>query len=432
MKYTIMDQELIDIKNLENIESLSLFNIPDFREKKKENRALLGIIAFTKGKTFSYVQTEKYFDIYLNKLIEQYNKEKENKNIIIDKELLPIFENKEQIPEDEELKLFLSLPNFKQQKICYEKTKIERIKNILFYELNQIKKLTNQDEIYNKITGYREQFEISGIKNNEYINHLISFEMEDDFNYKVKINNFFSTGNGLNIAISFKGNKTVINWISENKLLSGSHEITYNNELAKEEAYIFSNGKCIFYDTNKISTEPNDKDLKQIKNYMNLFNVSGNFKIVKLPWNDFHLQEEANEELENNQDKKEEKELDLSITDNYAYLNYQQQSTITSKTSNYQVKTDGRKSFHHAILGDLEDNFGIIETKFYALPFTKSNYKLKLEDNYFYQYFETKKTSLQDLEEVDAKKIDNLEEKDRGYKLIKKRELNKILKRGEQ
>ena len=432
MQYKVIDKELIDIRSLENITDIQISNIlnPSY---KSINTSLLGIIATADRKMYHYIQTDRYFEEYLKRLLEEYHKEKEEHPIKISKELIPIFEQQLSLPEEEEINHYLQLPGFKEQKIKYQRTKIDQIKKILFYELQSIKQVIDTEETYKGIIGYRNQFKLLGTKNKNEIEYPIRIESIDDFNHNIFIENFFSPGNGLEIRISFRGDKTSISWKNEISTLSGYHDIEFRKDNAYEVAAMYENGECIFIDSKYLTGEDiKEKETQEINNMLNLFNVKGDFKAIKLPWGDFHLQEEKEEVTEEEQEKKSLRNLDLVIDEKNSYLTYLQKTKVKSKKTGYLLAIDGRQSFHHALMKDLEDNYGIIETRFYHVPYAKSKYKLQLEDYYFYETFETEKNSFKELDEVEINPIEHLEEKDKGYQLLKRREMKKIEKRGEE
>ena len=430
MQYTILDKELIKIRNIKNIDQIIITNISNPSHESR-NASLLGIIVNANSMFYHYIQTDHYFDEYLKHIIEQYQKEKEIRPIQVSEELIPILEGKETLEEEIEISYYLNQPSFEYQKIKYPKFKINQIKKLLFRELNNISLLTKKGEVLQEIVGYRDRFGLIYERNGNKGYYPIHIEEVDDFLWKIKIENYFDSANGLELNITFKGYKTQIKWKKDDYTLSAIHEIEFQEDSAYETAILYQNRECIYLNKEKLE-EATKEEKQRIKNILSLFHVEGNFHITKLPWNDYHLTEETKETLPTTQEKKKIRNLDLIMDKKNIYLAYNQKTKIKSYETGYELVTDARKSFHHAIKYNLAEDYGIIESKFYPLLLARSKYKNQLENRYTYELFKCDEFSLEEIKEVDPKPIPYLKEKDLGYKLLEKRELRKIQSRGEQ
>lgn len=422
MEYKTVDKELIEILKIKNLSSIKITNIANPKNTDLHH-SLLGVFVLADGKMYHYIQSDRYFDEFLAHIITQYRVEKTHHSIAISKELVPLFEGEDSLDDDLEEAHFQSMKGFSKSKIKYERKKIGFIYPLLVYELSKIAHIVHFEESYQSIQGYRFSYILQGIRNHQKVQFPVRIHILDDFHYEIEIDHYFKLGEGIKITMSFLDDKISVHWINQNQKVSGVHDISFHDDGAYEKAYLYLNGQCISYDSERIPASFLSKQ-DELQNSLEMFGVNGNFQVIPLPWGDFHFVEVTTENLDDGQQEINRRHLNLSSFEENVFLTYSKVSTIQSLSSRYKIKLGGRRSFHHAILPELDDDYGIIETKFYPVLFAKSGYKLHLENLCFYEYFlGTEKQS--------SMPIPHLEETDLGYQLLEEQEFQKILKRGE-
>ena len=76
MQFLVMDKELIDIYNIKNIESIKVFDVMSNSGSKILLIPAI-LIFYDGGKTMCLCNEDKYFDVFVRKVVEVYNLEKD-------------------------------------------------------------------------------------------------------------------------------------------------------------------------------------------------------------------------------------------------------------------------------------------------------------------------------------------------------------------
>lgn len=433
MKYKFMDQQELKIADIKNLENIYLYDILD--PKTTTDKSLLGMIVMYDGnKSINYCQTDRYFEDFLKKVMVQYCLEKEQSSIIIDDEAKALLEDNF-VKQSAVIANFNELSGFELSKLKYDQQNMTAVKNVMFYELQQIAQFVGDKVVsFDKITGYRDFFQLEGERGNDHVNYPLLYSQPDDFTYQFQVGNFFQPGVGISLAVNYAADKTTIYWQSENQKLSGYHELFYTPLVPYETNTIYQDGTCIFANTNPLSTAVKEEDIKKLHSCNKIFGLSlDESDIIVLPWHDYHLRTINKEQLSQQQNKTVVNHVDLTIGEDQAYAIQQQTSTIQSLIKKYEVKTEGMKRRQHVILKTTPtSNYGIIENRFYPFSCAMSEYKNHLENKNFYHYFLTPEQRLQDIDDVMIEPFSSLKEKDLGYQLLSPYQFQKIIKRGEK
>lgn len=265
----------VQISEVKNLNLIYIFTT-DHILKGKTEKYIGAKVVFDDHRTLSLDYKSPYFEEFLKRIIDRYNKEKNRRNIILlgkltekivtDKTLSSIGNVKDRIT------MGLSLFDTKNHELKkYESYLIDTIKNILKVSLGY--EAVNID----KIDGYNNKFVVYysvGTVNLE-CRLILSFRDESHLDFKIGHVN----KQNLDITGTIENNISyvIVNWKSASNDLSG--QTTYdaiNNETEKK---IVSNDETVYY--SEKSDALLDSDIELIKFYLGLFDIELLPNIIK-------------------------------------------------------------------------------------------------------------------------------------------------------
>lgn len=368
----LIEAQIAEIKNL----NLIYIFTTDSILKDKMNEYVGAKIVYDKDKVLSLDYKNKHFELFLKKVLERYNKEKDKRNIILLGDLtkkivqdsfFTIVEKEKEVVQSTGI-----LVNAKKNQVkCFEKY----LKQVLKMILKTIKKyeVVSIDKIDGFNYKYVVDYSVANIK--KQLNMLIF--VKEDGNIDFRISNIDGTNVNINGTIedSFYNIKT--NWYEENDNLKGS--IIYNSKEQLIEEKLYKS------DTLVINRETSDTLLTEdellISFYLKLLNLKELNNIMKIDDNCYFL---SNSNLLKNDEEgiiyKNESYL-ISIFEDEVILKQNQKVGISKYNNQVRVLLDD-------ILSEYTLKKIIINDKHYVL--IENKYKKNDIKNYSYNVLEIK------------------------------------------
>lgn len=286
-----MDKTLIDIYNIRNIESVQVWNLMSSKESKMLVVPCVTIM-YDGGKYLSLCAKDKYFDVYVRKVVEVYNDEKDN---ILEDSLTNPFGLRKGIDIDEHTKKILgsgeleqisSIYQFYDGKESYENTLLFSIDEarlllpIIRYHVQKLFGTTDQIVfVEDVLTGYRDCYTLFAKVNGIDTNISLHFVKVDDKTYDISIGGLNTKCIPVLMRIHFaKDSISVDTGIRSYGYLSSSlYSIT--NGAVKEIHEVKKDGLPVVY-------ENIDLPCVEENPYTNIANLDGDvhLKWFLLPW----------------------------------------------------------------------------------------------------------------------------------------------------
>ncbi|MGN1370982.1 MAG: hypothetical protein ACI4XM_01695 [Candidatus Coprovivens sp.] len=290
MKFESMDEQLINIYNIRNLEFVNFWDLHG-----TENSKILVIpaimITYDGGKTLNLCARDKYFDIYVKKVVEVYNDEKNN---ILEDSLTDPFRLRQRIRIDDRTKRILDsgvlekindIYSFYDGKDSYSNSllfEIDELKLILPIIKFHIKKVFNMSDIVvsfdEEINGYRNFYSLAGKVNGIDKYFILSFNKVSDNRYEVSIQGLVDKGIPVNIDIDFLKDSICVSLGMGDNMISCSSLYLVSSDVVKEIHTIKKDGVPIGYE---------NRDLKEVDNDIsNITDIDSDtcFKWFKLPF----------------------------------------------------------------------------------------------------------------------------------------------------
>ena len=397
----LIEAQIAEIKNL----NLIYIFTTDSILKDKMNEYVGAKIVYDKDKVLSLDYKNKHFELFLKKVLERYNKEKDKRNIILLGDLtkkivqdsfFTIVEKEKEVVQSTGI-----LVNAKKNQVkCFEKY----LKQVLKMILKTIKKyeVVSIDKIDGFNYKYVVDYSVANIK--KQLNMLIF--VKEDGNIDFRISNIDGTNVNINGTIedSFYNIKT--NWYEENDNLKGS--IIYNSKEQLIEEKLYKG------DTLVINRETSDTLLTEdellISFYLKLFNLKELNNVMKIDDNCYFL---SNSNLLKNDEEgviyKNESYL-ISIFEDEVILKQNQKVGISKYNNQVRVLLDD-------ILSEYTLKKIIINDKHYVL--IENKYKKNDIKNYSYNVLEIKDNK-SFLEMFDVENKFNIDEELKTFDSVKR------------
>ena len=370
----LIEAQIAEIKNL----NLIYIFTTDSILKDKMNEYVGAKIVYDKDKVLSLDYKNKHFELFLKKVLERYNKEKDKRNIILLGDLtkkivqdsfFTIVEKEKEVVQSTGI-----LVNAKKNQVkCFEKY----LKQVLKMILKTIKKyeVVSIDKIDGFNYKYVVDYSVANIK--KQLNMLIF--VKEDGNIDFRISNIDGTNVNINGTIedSFYNIKT--NWYEENDNLKGS--IIYNSKEQLIEEKLYKG------DTLVINRETSDTLLTEdellISFYLKLFNLKELNNVMKIDDNCYFL---SNSNLLKNDEEgviyKNESYL-ISIFEDEVILKQNQKVGISKYNNQVRVLLDDILNEYTLKKLVIDDKcYILIENKYKKNDIRKYSYNvLEIKDN---------------------------------------------------
>ena len=381
-----MDLKEVQISEIKNLNLIYIFTTDNILRGKSEK--YIGIkIVYDDNRTISLDYKDKYFEKFIKRIIERYNKEKSSRNIILLGDLTKKIINdksfeslgKENTHKTVGISIF-NTNNYELKK--YEVYLIETLKNILKiakgYEVIEIDKI---DGYNNKFVVY---YSVGTVKLEMHI--ILSFKDENHIDFRIN----HIDGINLNITGSIENNinNVLIKWSSKTTKLNG--KTLYNAMYGLTEKTINSDIQTIYHSEN--SETVLKEDIELISFYLKLFNIPILKNIIKTDDNNYILGEN---EIINDIDEDifyKNNGIQISIKENLVIIRYQ----VTNELSKYNNKINVTlsKNLTEFILTKMvfdKESYVLVEQKNTNEFGTSYNYNVYKTENFdLTKPFETK------------------------------------------
>lgn len=282
MRVYSMEPELIEIYNIRNLESIKVWDlVMNSSSKTLVIPAIL--IIYDGGKHMNLCAKDKYFDVFVKKVLEVYRDEKNN---ILEDSLTDPFRLHSRISCDEHSASILDqdsiydineIYKFYRDKDAYRGSLLFQSSNVkplipmIKYHLEEFFKNTDRVvSIDSDISGYRDRYVLEGRVDGCLTSFPMTFEKVSDNEYKFQVGGVYKDGSPTDLSINFKndgleivislGDKLVST--TNYKIVDGAVKVIndvvrngitikyYNGDAPLAEESLFDNLKAIDHDDN--------------------------------------------------------------------------------------------------------------------------------------------------------------------------------------
>lgn len=401
MDYKFMTKEEVEISKIKNIRYIKIYDL--FDNPWNKNRAVTSLIIEyldekNNLKYLNYCEKDKEFDFFVNKVVEVYLKEKDEKNIIFgNKETKEILENNLQIGHQLQFEKYIEKKGHKKI-LNYPKDEINSYKNIIIYYLKQINKLFDNSVIVeDKIYGNRELFSIKVIKNGREV--FIPFSYQKVKNgIEITLNNIISPLDFVVLKINHCQEKINISWKMESNNLVYDGWVNLNGEI---EESLVKDDKTIFYNHSKLKNDITSDEIDLINN----IDESVDYNFYKLPWNDYLVSKINISEYPNYQIETIDVKY-IRVSDSYINLLEYYSKYYKKYDKNVLLSTMKLDGMNRVMEVYLVNDVALVLNTFMEVPSSLSKYKSRLEGKTFYEVSKFNEESLTKLRSLVLNDID--------------------------
>lgn len=289
MQIKVTDSTLININNIRNLRSIKFWDMTDVKNNEKMIVPAL-MITYDGGKQLNITAKEKYFDIYVKKVMEVYNDEKNNIlegpfgkkiQINIDERSKAILESSELINDNKYFKFYQDKKSY-DNSLFFQTDEVKGILPIITYHLKKFYDYTDRVlNIGNLFQGYRDYYIINAKLDGLDVNISLFFQKVNDNKYKINISLIDKKKYAMAMAIDFKEDSIAVSMKLEPDVeYEANYKIT--SGIVKEIVELKKNLVPIHYE---------NKDLPIVEcPYLNLSNLDyeASLQWFKLPWNAYY------------------------------------------------------------------------------------------------------------------------------------------------
>lgn len=286
-----MDRELIEIYNLRNIESIKLWDLV-----KNGTGKLLVIptllVTYDGGKYLNISANEKYFRVFVQKVVEVYHNEKDN---LLEDGLTDPFKLRPRIDIDEKTKVILESGRLEQlNKIYSFYDGKDSYDSSLLFQIDELKALLPMIKYHIKsfygftdhtinfddgVNGYRDNYSISGQVDGIEVTITLLFNKIDNDEYEIFIGGLNNKNEPLKMKIKFYKDAITVDLAIAAYDLVSSHFYHMTKGAPKVTYEVKKGGLPVVFV---------DKDLEKVSNnWENIADIDYDNDLVwyKLPWN---------------------------------------------------------------------------------------------------------------------------------------------------
>lgn len=369
----IKDLRLLYIYNCE--ESLKDLNTPYFGLK----------IVYDEDKKLDYNYKDEYFNKYLTKVIEVYNKEKELGQIrFLDDKTEKVFNEIGDFPK---IRIKTDLGNVQKFKLTgFNTRKMELgmikpyVKDLIIKFLWSVKQ--SEDIRIISIDGNNNKFICQYmIKNKNFVVPMVITKSAYN-HYKIRFS--YTKGNVINLTgnIKLKQNSIVSDWMDSDKIIVGKN--VYHSEDGKSEKYVTTSNGMIFYD-NKV-LEFNANDLEIINKLNEIIGLDKVDNVRKTLDNCYILTSE--EKLEENTDLILKNNAFVTVNNNMADIVYRKNYGINKANNQLFITLDEEIISITLKLEKINGkNVLVVQKSFISSVNNNGEYKHELAGKYSYDFY---------------------------------------------
>jgi len=353
-----MDIKEVQISEIKNLNLIYIFTTDSILKDK--SKSYIGArVVFDDNRTLSMDYKDSHFEYFIRKLIERYNKEKDNRNIILLGNLT------KSIIQDETYESIGTIPTDNIVGLSLFDTKNFELKKYQSYFFDTLKNILKTTKCYetidiDKIDGYNHKFIVY------YHVGSVNLQMNIIVSFRDKNHIDFSIGYVDDMNLHIKGtiqnniNYVNINWSSSKMSLYGENTYDTVNNLVEKK--IVSDEQTIYH--SEKSDTIIEEDYNLINFYLKMFGISVPKNIIKTLDYNYIL---GDEEIINYVDTEvfyKNNGVQLSINNDSAIIRYQVINGLNKYNNKINVTLS--KSLVEITLTKLEvdrDNYVLIEQK---------------------------------------------------------------------
>ena len=328
---TLTEVQISEIKNL----NLIYIFTTDHILRGKTDKYVGAKVVFDGNRTLSLDYKSPYFESFLKRIIERYNKEKDSRYIVLLGKLT------EKLMNDETFASIGSIEDKKTTGLTLFDTKNHELKKYESYlkdTLKNILKLTLGYEVINidKIDGFNNKYVVYYSVGTVNLECRLILSFRDDTHLDFKISHVGKTNLGITGTIENNISLVSVDWKSDITDLEG--HTTYdaiNNETEKK---ILGNNETVQYSEEAETLI--DTDIELINFYLNLFGIEVLPNIIKTGEYNYIL---GDEEIKNSEDTElfyKRTSTQISINDSLVILRHQVQNGLNKYHNQINVTLD--------------------------------------------------------------------------------------------
>ena len=388
MIYNVMDPQLIEINSIKDISYIKFYDLVKNDGNKRITVPTL-MINYDGNKLINLSILDKYFNIYVNKVIEVYKRENKERvdedstlpfdsrvTVTIDSRTKEILD-KADIVEKKEITSFYDNKDSFSNSLMYEADEVKSIMDITRYMISEFSKFANLNlEFQDGFKGYRTNYVMEAKINDILTYLLIHYDKLDDNNYEVSVGNLGGVNKPLIINISFTDDSVYIKATYQDVALVNEYKVNSKN------GYFI---KQIFKDGDLVKYEPGTLNKTDVKT-KNLVNFDSNIEYTwyELPWVAYLGYSGSEERIDDNT---------RIYTNNVIYYDESTNSFYKREFYTKKLKRDNTNTtkgilitldeLRKIVFGYFERPYFIIETQFRSAR-GDGEYQEKYDGNYFY------------------------------------------------
>lgn len=397
-----MDDILMQIYSIKDIEEI-LFTelVPASNDDRLEIMPCI-YVRYDSGKVLNLCSADKYFDIFIKKVYEVYQEEKDKvvtnpdltpfrvSKLVIDDKAKSLLESGSLINVNDLYKFYEGKKSY-DYNLLIQKDEFESLLPLLIYHIKELYDKTDINLTFDdlRINGYRNNYtiniKINGIDDILYINYKKDNEYMYTFNIRSNNNEFENT----TVYVYFKKNGISITSSINKFNLDDENDYLIINDKLNHIRKVTRNNLPLIY-TNELA-KPCENQYKDITS----IDGEDNMTWYLLPWNAIYGIDNKHEKLSDDESIDEiHNKYFSTYLDNFIIREYMAKSFHKSKTfdtSSYDIvleeaikKLSGIKLFDN-------DSIYLIETNFFDHLKDSGYYKTYLNGKYFYHLVDKSK-----------------------------------------
>ncbi len=405
-----MDELLIEIYNIRNIESISIYDMVLPKSSKMEVVPAI-IVNYDSGKSLNLCSRDKGFDLLVRKVTEVYNDEKNN---VLEDSLTDPFRMRSTIKIDERTKRILdsgllldvnNLYKFYCDKDGYDASllfqcdEVNMMIDIIKYHLKEFLSHTDIEVAFDEeFSGYRNNYLLSGKVNGIHKYFPFTFDKLSDNEYKISVGGIV---NNSCVDLRIKFSKDNINVSVDIDSLGITSDFNYlvTNEVVKKIESIKKNNLPIYY---------KNEDLNEVNcDFGNITTFDSDIAVrwFYLPWGSYYGINNSVSEISETERVIQIYSMYLSLSDKCFYKkdfysrNYKRNNTVS--VFGESVTLDELIKDSKCVCLNNKDGIYLIETSFLDVSKCNGYYSEKLADKKFYHLYQASRiTDINDLVSV--------------------------------
>ncbi len=416
-----MDPELVEIYNIRNLESIKIWDLVTPSPSKMIVMPTI-LIVYDGGKVLNLCCKDKYYDVYVKKVMEVYQDEKNNivedaltdpfrlrSTILIDERSLSILESGE-LKRKNEVYGFYDGKDSYNQSLCFQRDEVRPFIPVLIYHLEKLFSLTDRVvSIDSELSGYRDNYILNGRVDGIDTIFPFTYEKVSSDEYVFHIAGMLGKSEPIKVKIEFANDGIIVTMTVDKNELVATSKMSVTNGVVKSVFDVERKGLTICYTNEDLEGIPLDN-----KNLADL-DYDTKLEWFKLPWGALYGIDTSIDELSETEKMIGIDSMYIQISDNcfmkkeFYSKTYKRNKTVAVDANDMVLDQVDKTTIGFSV--DPDDHVFVIETSF---DDSTSNYKASGKN--FYHAIESKSG-------IEGIKRENLVSLGRKEELIHKSDL---------